>query len=107
MRVNGILKHRILTGGGLDTNGNPVAATATWSQGIDCLIIPNSNGRVQKYQDGSFTIANYTVHVEQPATMEVTTIQLTDSANRDLGEFQLIEENILYLETTGRLKLIV
>lgn len=107
MRTNGTLQYKVITGGGINSNGDNTPATATWSEPIDCLIIPNSGGRIQKYQDGNMVDAAYQVHLEHPREFNYSTIRITTDRAEDLGEFQVLKPNIQHLDVAGRINIIV
>lgn len=102
MRTNGTIQYKVKTGGGLDGAGDPIPVAESWSDPIRCLIIPGQ-GQIRKYEDGQMTAASYEIHIElQP--FNHTGIRLTQNGN-DLGEFQVIPQNIQRMEVSGRVKI--
>ena len=37
MQYNGTIQYKVLSGGGLDGNGEPIISTVSWSEPIRCL----------------------------------------------------------------------
>lgn len=103
MRANGQLYAEIRTEGGLNEWGEPIGDTTQWAETpIECSIVPNSDNRMGKYEDGEFRQASYVVLIEaQPFSAE--RIRLVRSGEA-LGEFRLISVRELSL---GRVQIIV
>lgn len=106
MMTNGQMVYKTGTGGGLDSNGDPIAITNTWSTPIDCLISPNSKGTLTKYQDGAQVAASYTVTIEMQ-TFDQKTIKLTNDQGTELGEYQVLKPNIRHLQAVQRIQIMV
>lgn len=53
MQYNGTIQYKVLSGGGLDGNGEPIISTVSWSEPIRCLYktVKHSN---TIYQQGKF-----------------------------------------------------
>jgi len=133
MRINGILQYNRSTGGGFDASRNPVKATTTWSDPLDCMITRTGKSNLYNGADGKFVASHFEVQIEEePLTilvtelMEIATtvtgaavalgqipfdvhtlIRLTDDRGIYLGEFPLLTPNIVHMDTLERLKLIV
>jgi hypothetical protein len=107
MMTNGVLQYKITEGGGIDEEtGNAIPVVESWSNPIDALITPNSNGNLKKYQDGEQVAASYTILLELQDFKHVT-IRLIDSIGESLGEYQVLAPNIRRMETVGRIKITV
>lgn len=107
MMTNGTLQYKSREGGGIDPDtGDPVPVTIQWSEPIDCLITPDDNGFLKKYQDGQQVSASYTVLLELQ-DFEHVNIRLTDNRGKQLGEYQVLPPNIRNLEAVGRVKITV
>lgn len=133
MRINGTLQYNRTTGGGFDASRNPIKATTSWSEPIDCMISRTGKSNLYNGADGKFVASHFEVQIEEePLTilvtelMEVVTtvtgaavplgetpfymhtlIRLTDVRGLYLGEFPLLTPNIVHMDTLERLKLIV
>lgn len=104
MRINGALRYKIATQGGIDESGDPIKVEASWSDAIDCLIIPNGKGTILKYQDGEQVKANYEIHLEGIKEFENTNPEIEIFNNRgvSLGKYQVLPPNIQELQVAGR-----
>lgn len=133
MRINGTLTFNRTTGGGFDASRNPVAATTTWSDPVDCMITRSGKSNLYNGSDGKYVVSHFEVQIEEePLTilvselMEIITtetgaavplgaipfdvqtlIRLTDDRGMYLGEYPLLAPNIVHMDTLERLKLIV
>ena len=60
MQYNGTIQYKVLSGGGLDGNGEPIISTVSWSEPIRCLYktVKHSN---TIYQQGKFTDKSYEI----------------------------------------------
>lgn len=105
--TNGTLQYKNITGGGIDGNGDPIPVIWSWSEVIDCLIIPNGNGQLTKYQDGEQVKALYTIHLESDTDFNHETIRITNSRGKQLGEYQILAPNVQYLDVVGLIKIIL
>ena len=107
MMTNGTIQFKTREGGGIDPDsGDPIQVTNTWSNALDCLITPDANGFLKKYQDGEQVSASYTVLIELQ-DFEHVNIRLTDNRGENLGEYQVLPPNIRNLESVGRVKITV
>ena len=102
--TNGTLQYKTRTAGGFDTNGNPIPATGTWSDPIDCFIQTNQHSNKGKYQDGKFIIAAYTVLIESQE-IDTDRVWLITDKGKDMGEFAV--QDIRFMDTVGRVKITV
>lgn len=102
--TNGTLQYIKLSGGGISNEGDPVSIVQEWSDPIDCLIITLKHDNKGTYNDGKFTASAYEIHIEsQP--FEATKVKLTNSRNKELGEFQV--QDLQFLDLVGRIKIVV
>jgi hypothetical protein len=106
MVTNGTLQYKLITGGGIDGNGDPVQAVETWSNPIDCLIHQNTNGRLMKYQDGQYVAASHSINVEL-GLFNSTAIRITNNQGMFVGEFQVLPQNIYKYSFVTRIKITV
>lgn len=103
MRTNGLLYIETRTPGGVNEHGEPMGDTVQWSEApLGCLIAPNSDTRLGKYEDGEFRQASYTVLTEGD-WIEAERIRLVRGAE-NLGEYRVISVRELSL---GRAQIIV
>lgn len=102
MLNNGFISFVTETGGGFDANGNPTAATKTFSAFIPC----NLNTVTHEYKtlvDGQYLQANYIVTVDAYRLLALTLtnlkeVQLADDKNNNLGSFQVqLKENLNFV----------
>lgn len=103
MQYNGTIQYRILSGGGLDENSEPIKSDSSWSDPIRCLYrsVKHTHGI---YQQGKFTDSSYEILIESQE-IEVDMVKLTNDRNKMLGEFEVQE--IVFLERSGRVKITV
>ena len=105
MITNGTLQYKTTTGGGISEAGDTIPVIEEWSEPIDCLLFPNSSGKLLKYQDGEFVAASYSIHLELD-DFEYTSIRITDNRGFCFGEFQVLRQNIYHYTLVNRVKLI-
>lgn len=103
MQYNGTIQYRILSGGGLDENSEPIKSDSSWSDSIRCLYrsVKHTHGI---YQQGKFTDSSYEILIESQE-IEVDMVKLTNDRNKMLGEFEV--QDIVFLERSGRVKITV
>lgn len=103
MQYNGTIQYRILSGGGLDENSEPIKSDSSWSDPIHCLYrsVKHTHGI---YQQGKFTDSSYEILIESQE-IEVDMVKLTNDRNKMLGEFEV--QDIVFLERSGRVKITV
>ncbi|MFA5849944.1 MAG: hypothetical protein WC833_08675 [Bacteroidales bacterium] len=106
MIVNGKLRYSVQSGGGQDVNNDPIPVVDSWSDPVDCAIKANANVNKGTYQDGKFTVASYEVLMEM-RSFDSSRIELTDDRGRMLGVFQVLPQNIKFLDAVQRVKIIV
>ena len=105
--VNGTIQMQTVTGGGYDTNGDPVPAAVSWSDPIPCnsqTIAHRNDGR---YVDGEFTQSSYRVFFEMcdpNDEFHPKRIKLT-RYGKDLGEWQV--QDVDPKPKTGRIQVTV
>lgn len=99
------------TGGGYDTNGNPIASIPVNSDFIEC----NLKTITRKYEfivDGQYIQAKYSLYVDQDKINNlnpsidlqvVNQIQIKDNNSNDIGKHQV--HNLEYLNLTKRVKI--
>ena len=107
MRTNGTLQYQVLSPGGIDDNGEPIAPTETWSDAIACSIKTNSDNRKGVYEDGEFRMASFIVLLEADAKQNfeiIKRIKLSRDAET-LGEYRVICSEPL--ATQGRFQIMV
>ena len=97
MQYNGTIQYKVLSGGGLDGNGEPIISTVSWSEPIRCLYktVKHSN---TIYQQGKFTDKSYEILIE-------STVKLTNDRTQFLGEFEV--QDIEFVNRSGRVKITV
>lgn len=107
MRTNGKLQYQILSPGGIDDNGEPIAPTETWSDAIACSIKTNSDNRKGAYEDGEFRMASFIVLLEADAKQNFESIKRIKLVRGDetLGEYRVICSEPLV--TQGRFQIMV
>ena len=106
MRTNGTLQYCIISEGGFNEDGEPIAAgSPTWSEAIPCSIKEVTNNSKGRYEDGKFNQASYTILVE-PANipLDVTRVRL-QRKGIELGEYAV--QGLPTPTTMGRVKIIV
>ena len=96
MQYNGTIQYKVLSGGGLDGNGEPIISTVSWSEPIRCLYktVKHSN---TIYQQGKFTDKSYEILIK---SRRESVRQLN---RRNLFEVQDIE----FVNRSGRVKITV
>lgn len=107
MRTNGTLQYQILSQGGIDANGEPIAPTETWSDAVSCSIKTNSDNRKGAYEDGEFRMASFIILLEEDAKKNyigIKRIKLMRDTE-ELGEYRVICSEPLV--TQGRFQIMV
>lgn len=108
MRENGTISYKTLYNNTpIDSNGDPVAASAYWSAAIPCLVRTITDTRKAKYEDGEYRAMSFEILVET-AYAEllgnkgyVWVVRKGES----IGEFQIISYE--EMPTVGRIRIIV
>ena len=90
MQYNGTIQYKVLSGGGLDGNGEPIISTVSWSEPIRCLYktVKHSNTIYQQGRD-----------------FQADTVKLTNDRTQFLGEFEV--QDIEFVNRSGRVKITV
>ena len=103
MQYNGTIQYMVLSGGGLDGNGEPIISTVSWSEPIRCLYktVKHSN---TIYQQGKFTDKSYEILIES-RDFQADTVKLTNDRTQFLGEFEV--QDIEFVNRSGRVKITV
>lgn len=91
---NGTIEVKTKVGGsGIDpATGFPVRPTdAVYGKPIPCQYSANQYNQLGRVRGESFTIANYTILIEQPALSFVAEqIRLKDMAGKTIGDFSIM-----------------
>ena len=103
MQYNGTIQYKVLSGGGLDGNGEPIISTVSWSEPIRCLYktVKHSN---TIYQQGKFTDKSYEILIES-RDFQADTVKLANDRTQFLGEFEV--QDIEFVNRSGRVKITV
>jgi hypothetical protein len=105
MTTNGFVKFKTKTGGGIDvTTGYPIAATATWSDAMECRWNKVNENLQAKEQGEPIVQVNYTIYLAQ-ATLPSEQTELLDDSGNSLGEFSVI--SVEYNDTKSIMKILV
>lgn len=93
--ANGTIEAKIKTGGGIDPEtGYPIPPSVSWGNAIACQYRANEFSNQGKVNGEAFTVASYEILIdEQPYDAE--TLRLRDVCGRILGEFSVIETELL------------
>lgn len=103
MQYNGTIQYKILSGGGLDENSEPIKSESTWSDPIRCLYKAVKHNH-SIYQQGKFTNSSYEILIESQEFV-ADMVNLTNDKNKMLGEFEV--QDIVFIERSGRVKITV
>lgn len=89
--ANGTIEVKSKTGGGLNPEtGYPQKATETWGEPIPCQYIPNKHNKLGVVNGEHFTVATYTVLIEEQE-FNAEQIRLKDRTGNSLGEFSIMQ----------------
>ncbi len=109
--VNGTIQMQTVTGGGYDTNGDPISAIVDWSDPVSCHIDTITHRNDGRYQDGKFTESSYRVFFEMydmDYTFTSKRVRLTHFG-RVVGDadkgWQV--QDVQYKPKTGRIQVMV
>lgn len=108
MRTNGTLQYEIITGGGVNEFGEPIAPETSWSQPIRCSIRTNTDTRRGRYEDGLFRQASFIVMIESNAhrkfdvIADIKRVRLVRGKEL-LGEYFVL--SVVTAETVGRVQI--
>jgi hypothetical protein len=92
------------TGGGFDSNMNPISSTKVNSIYYPCNLSTNTNG-YKFIQDGLYVDASYSIYIDALDITIESKVQLRDNHENDLGVF--LVQNKEFLDITKRIKIIV
>ena len=103
---NGTIEVKNKTGGGgIDPEtGFPVKAQSSWGNPIPCQFIPNRSNRLGIVSGEHFSIAHYTVLIEE-RNFNAEQIRLKDRSGKILGEFSIMQ--VEPLEAVCEIKLMI
>lgn len=104
MITNGYLRFVVTDGGGIDGNGEPIAAVCTLSDPLPCLIKTISDNRMGRYDGGTFRMASFAVLVEAESGITGNRIRL-ERCGEQLGEYPIMK--IEPLLSVGRIRITV
>ena len=102
--VNGSIQIKQKTGGGLDSDGNPVRVSESFSDPIPCHLRANKLDNLGRQDGNTFTVAAYEALVES-ADFAGERVRLTGGDGRELGEFSVM--SVESLDAVGALKVMV
>ncbi len=108
MRTNGTLQYEIITGGGVNEYGEPVASQSTWCEPIRCSIRANTDTRRGRYEDGVFRQASFVVLIERNAHRDIDMIADIKRVRlvrgrESLGEYFVL--SVVPAESVGRVQI--
>lgn len=109
--INGTIEVKRKTAGGIDPEtGSPVKSSeVSWGNPIDCQYTANKYdklGKLGKVNGEHFTVAQYSILIEEQPLGEFDQIRLTDSlTGKSLGEFSVIQ--VEPLEAVCELRIMV
>lgn len=102
MRANGELYTETRTAGGVNQWGEPLGDSVQWSETpIACLVTPNADTRLGRYEDGEFRQASYTVIIEGEG-LSAERVRLV-RGGETLGEYRIM--SIRPLPSAGRVQI--
>lgn len=104
--VNGTIQVKTKTGGGLDTQGNPVRPTESWGDPIDCHIRVNSRSNLGKSNGNSFTTASYVILIEPQPFVNDAIVRIAYKKGSELGEFPIMFPPE-YLEAVEAIRIVI
>lgn len=105
---NGTIEIKSKTEGGINPlTGYPVKSSeVSWGKPIDCQYSANKYDKLGKVNGEHFTVAQYSILIEEQPIGEFEQIRLTDSlTGKSLGEFSVIQ--VEPLEAVCELKIMV
>lgn len=105
MRTNGVLQYQVVTKGGYNADGEPVAGSTSWSDPVPCSIRTVTNSSKGRYEDGKFNQYSYEVLVESANfPLGINRVRLT-RGDTELGEYPIQGKPIP--TTMDRVKIVV
>ncbi len=103
---NGKIQIYRIEGGGLDQKGNPIKPTETLGDAIPCNWKRNSYQKKGIYEDGKFTSASYIIMIDMQK-FEPCRFRLFDSQDNVLGDYEVRQKGISYLDYVGCIQITV
>lgn len=103
---NGTVRAYIKTGGGFDEYGNPIPVKTVLGEPIPCNWKRNNYEKKGTYEDGKFTAASYVVLIDMQY-FEPCRFQLSDSKGNILGDYEVRQKGIAFLDYVGCVELTV
>lgn len=94
---NGTIEIKSKSAGGIDpATGFPVpSSNETWGNPIPCQWSANKYSNLGKSEGGNFTVAHYSILIESEQDFKAEQIRLRDNYGNVLGEFSVVEVEIL------------
>lgn len=108
MRTNGIMQYEIITGGGVNKFGEPIAPVKSWSKPIRCSIRTNTDNRRGRYEDGLFRQASFVVVIERNAHRDIDVLSVIKRVRLMRGAESLGEHFVLSVvpaDSVGRVQI--
>lgn len=103
---NGTIEAKEKTGGGIDPEtGYAKSAVTSWKAPIPCQWTANKYNKLGKVNGEHFTLANYSILIEEQPFEGVEQIRLKDLSGNELGEFSIMQ--IEPLEAVCELRILV
>lgn len=103
---NGTIQIYSISGGGLDENGNPIKPSEALGEPIPCNWKRNTYEKRGTYEDGVFTSASYIILVDMQ-TFDECRFRLSDSKGNVLGDYQVRQKGIAFLDYVNCIELTV
>ena len=103
---NGKIQIFSIEGGGLDEKGNPIKPTETLGDAIPCNWKRNSYEKNGIYEDGKFTSASYIILIDMQK-FEPCRFRLSDSQGNVLGDYEVRQKGISFLDYVDCVQIIV
>ena len=101
--VNGTIQVLGKSGGGVDSNGDPIKSTQTSGNKIDCNFKLKTDKKFS-YDIGESKVSTYEILIDMQE-FNATQIRMSNSRGDNIGEFEVL--NISYLDTAQRVKITV
>lgn len=94
---NGTIEVKSKSAGGIDPEtGYPIpSGNVTWGEPIPCQWQANKYNNLGKSEGGNFTVAHYSILIESEKAFTAEQIMLRDNYGNVLGEFSIIEVEVL------------
>ena len=103
---NGTIEVKGKTGGGIDPEtGYAKNPTFSWSDPIPCQWTANNYDKLGRVNGEHFTVAHFSVLIEEQPFEGVEQVRLKDLAGKELGEFSIMQ--IEPLEAVCQLRILV